>query len=223
MVFLAWVLIITAGIFCGISLWHCYKTVRSRFSTPEDLIKTIAQKGGPEKGSPEKLRQLFHCGFEQILDEYALSDEMWKRVQCGRVRTARECIRSVGKVIDCLERMAQIRWEKDGALSENEMTKALAKEMKYRAARCRILVRYLRIRLAITAVCDSLLHKVTDPGMSEICEAVGDRLTSEYEQLVGASLAFCRRHGEHYYEILLFALESMVVLPPEESRGQSSV
>jgi hypothetical protein len=56
--------------------------------------------------------------------------------------------------------------------------------------------------------------------MSEICEAVGTRLANEYEQLVGASLAFCPKHGEHYYEVLLFALDSIVLYPPDSSQGE---
>jgi hypothetical protein len=57
--------------------------------------------------------------------------------------------------------------------------------------------------------------------MSEICEAAGTRLVNEYEQLVGATLTFCRKHGEHYYEVLLFALDSIVLSPPESSTGEA--
>jgi hypothetical protein len=39
------------------------------------------------------------------------------------------------------------------------------------------------------------------------------------KNLIGTTLTFCRKHGEHYYELLLFALDSIVLAPQESMPG----
>lgn len=72
--------------------------------------------------------------------------------------------------------------------------------MLHRAARCRVLLKYVEVCLAVTTLCDLVLWHLAEPGISETCEAAGTRLVNEYEHLVGATLTFRRKHGEHYYE-----------------------
>ena len=197
-------LIVVVGLALVVTIRYLHtKLLKPRCRTLDEVIPLVTSRG-----RMTELEQLFHPTFDSEMVLRVRSVKEWRIAQRNRLRRCKASLAAVEENVCLFQDLGR------NGLLESEGKPPLAldaedhlsHEIFERATVCRILLKYVRLRVEICSLLPLAAWSLFGAESSKLCVSAGHNLVLEYGALIEAALTFSRMKGDFYYDNLLCAL-----------------